>query len=343
MSKLTYKNYLEFVEDVLIRAGLSQEQAKSAAEVMAFADYRGIESHGTILLKTYIERIEKGIISKVNSDEWLINSGSLAVLDGKGAMGHYLGQKAMNKAVEKASENGIGMVFVRNSTHYGASGYYTSIATKNKMVGFSTTNTFPLMAPTGGSEKVLGNNPMSYAIPQSKGDPIIVDIATSVVAAGKLLVAESKNEEIPNGWALDSEGQPTTDPHAGYLGGGSLVPVGNHKGYGLSLAMDVLAGVLSGSDYGTNVNHSTIGFVMMAIDINQLTDEKTYENSIEELSKMVLESKKRPGVSEIFLPGEIEQREYHQRLENGFNINRKLMEEFQYITEKLGININHYI
>src|SRR5699024_7955050 len=181
---------------------------------------------------------------------WEKRGGSVSILHGDRGMGHFLGAIAMEKAIELAKQNTIGLVFVRGATHYGASGYYTQMAGQRGRIGFTTTNTMPLMAPTGGAERVLGNNPISFAIPRLDNNPIVLDMATSTVAAGRLIRGHQKGEEIPKVWALDKDGFPTSDPYAGFEGGGSLLPLGHHKGFGLALVMDVLAGVLSGASFG---------------------------------------------------------------------------------------------
>jgi len=342
MTTLHKERYEQLVVDVLTKGGLSQEQAEAAAEVMGYADQRGIESHGLILLKTYIERIKQKIIVGNPAYKWDLHLPNVAVLDGASGMGHFMGKIAMEEAIKKAKEHTIGLVFVKNTSHYGASGYYTELAAKHGMIGFSTTNTFPLMAPTGGAERVLGNNPISFSVPRENENPIILDIATSVVAAGKLLVAESKNETIPEGWAIDKNGQPTTDPHAGYLGGGSLLPMASHKGYGLALVMDVLAGVLAGSGYGTKVGHSTIGYVMMAINVNHIMPEQEFYARVEDLTGMVQSSRKAVGTEKIYLPGELEYVKQADREENGFKLSEKLYAEIEYLAEELGLDVAQY-
>src|SRR5699024_7326977 len=196
---------------------------------------------------------------------------------------------------------------VRGATHYGASGYYTQMAGQRGLIGFTTTNTMPLMAPTGGAERVLGNNPISFAIPRLDNNPIVLDMATSTVAAGRLILAHQKGEEIPKVWALDKDGFPTSDPYAGFEGGGSLLPLGHHKGFGLALVMDVLAGVLSGASFGKDTKHSNLGFVMGAFNYKDVMDESEFFNRLEQLVSMVQTCKPaQVGGEEINLPGERE-------------------------------------
>lgn len=328
----------KLIHDVLMANGLSKDQAVSASTVMRYADERGIGSHGLIMLKKYVERIESQTINKDPKLIWNEKSEIISILDGGQGIGHYLGEKAMNKAINIASEKSIGIVLVKNATHYGASGYYTELAALNGMVGFTTTNTMPLMAPTGGKDRVLGNNPISFGIPRKEENPIILDIATSTVAAGKLMLANQKGISIPLGWALDVEGNPTTDPYKGFEGGGSLLPMANHKGYGLSLIMDILAGVLTGAGFGKNVKHDNIGFVMIAIDIETIMSKDNYNKRMEDLIGMV-----KDPLYDIYLPGELEYKKKEHTKSKGININETLYKELKILIKDSNLSLNDYL
>ncbi|WP_408006913.1 Ldh family oxidoreductase [Pseudalkalibacillus sp. A8] len=342
MIRIQKEKHIELIVDVLTKIGLTSEQAQMASEIMNYADVRGIDSHGLILLNTYIDRINKKIIRKNPNYKWDKKSEIISVLDGDHGMGHFMGHLAMREAIKIAKEKSLGLVLVKNATHYGASGYYTELAAKHKMIGFTTTNTMPLMAPTGGAERILGNNPISFSIPRQNEDPVILDIASSVVAAGKLILVNQKNEIIPEGWALDKEGNPTTDPNEGYEGGGTLLPIANHKGYGLALIMDILAGVLTGSGYGKNVGHSDIGFVMMAMDVDQIMPKEIFNKRLDSLISMVKSTKKGNENNTIYLPGEIEYLKKKEREQDGILINENLYKEIEKLTLDLEISIDNY-
>lgn len=342
MIRLEIEKYNQFIIDVLTKAGLRSEEAKIASIVMRYADERGIDSHGLILLKTYVDRINKKIINKDPYVKWTKKSEIIHLLDGDQCIGHYAGYLAMEQAIQTAKKNSVGLVFVRNSTHYGASGYYTELAAKHGMIGVSTTNTMPLMAPSGGAERILGNNPISFSAPRMKSDPIVLDIASSVVAAGKLILANQKGESIPEGWALDKDGSPTTDPYEGFEAGGTLSPIAGHKGYGLAFFMDILAGVLSGSKFGQDVGHGEIGFMMLAIDVEQIMPLQYFDQRIEEYVSMIKGTRKREENGEIYLPGEIEYMKIKERHEKGVPINRNLYEELEKLAIYLQLTMPNY-
>lgn len=342
MIRIQKEKHIELIEQFLMKTGLSSEQAQMASKIMNYADIRGIDSHGLILLNTYIDRINKEIIHKNPNYVWEKKSEVISLLDGDHGMGHFMGHLAMQEAIKIAKEKSMGLVLVKNATHYGASGYYTELAAKHGMIGFTTTNTVPLMAPTGGKERVLGNNPISFSIPRQQEDSIILDIASSVVAAGKLILANQINEEIPDGWALDRDGCPTTDPFEGYENGGTLLPIANHKGYGLALIMDILSGVLSGSGYGKKVGHSNIGFIMMAIDINQIMPNELFDERLDDFASMVKNSIKTDDINTIYLPGEIEYSKKKKREQEGILINENLYKEIKKLAIDLESPIENY-
>jgi len=340
--KIVKENHNKLIIDVLSSIGLSKKQAISAGSIMSYADEREISTHGILMLEKYVERIKDNTINKSPEYVWEQKSNSIYTLDGDQGMGHFLGDLAMKKAIEIAEDKSIGLVFVKKATHYGASGYYTNLAASHNMIGFSSTNTMPLIAPTGGSERILGNNPISFAFPRKDDSPIVLDIATSVVAAGKLILANQLGESIPKGWALDKHGNPTEDPYEGFEGGGTLLPIENHKGYGLSLAMDILTGILTGAGYGSKVKNDNIGFVMLAINTDNIMSEGEYNERLNDLISMIKSTKKAEGYNEIFLPGEIEQINKNKSLQEGISINDNLYVELKKLITSLGLSPNKY-
>lgn len=339
----------DYMTTVFTKVGVDPEVAEISANHLVYADVRGIDTHGVLRFPIYIKRIQQGLINNNPNCRFENETDNTIILDGDNGPGQYSAHLAMEKAMEKAKDNTIGMVFVKGGNHFGAAGTYTDMAAKEGLIGFTTTNTGPLMAPTGGADRILGNNPLSFAVPRKDADPIILDMACSQVAAGKLMLAAQKGETIPENWSVDKEGKPTTNPHAGYGGGGSLLPVGFHKGYGLAFIMDILAGVMSGSAYGKHVQslydlNTTepldLGFMMMAINIESILPKEYFYTRIEDYASMISNSRPAVGKEKIYLPGEIENEEMAKRLKTGIPLNPNLFGQLRDISEELDISFD---
>ena len=235
--------------------GCSKEHAVLAADVLLLSDLRGIDSHGVARLVGYVRLWEKNRINASPNITVVYETPTTATVDGDAGLGLVVAPFAMRLAIQKAEQYGSGWVSVRNSNHFGIAGYHTLMAVEKDMIGFAMTNASPLVAPTFSNERLLGTNPMCYAFPAGKYPPVIVDMATSAAANGKLEIAQRLGKQVPEGWIQDSKGNFTTDPHA-LKSGGSLLPLGgdrdhgSHKGFGLSATVDILSAVLSGANYG---------------------------------------------------------------------------------------------
>ena len=245
----------EFTENIFTAMGCNQTHAELAADVLLKADLRGIDSHGVARLNGYVRLWEKQRIN-TNPDIKIVHqTASTATVDGDAGLGLVVAPFAMQVAIEKAEKYGSGWVAVRNSNHFGIAGYHALMAVEKDMIGFAMTNASPLVSPTFSSERLLGTNPMCYAFPAGKYLPLIVDMATSAAANGKLEIAQRLGKQVPEGWIQDKEGNVTIDPHA-LKSGGSLLPLGgdfdhgSHKGFGLGATVDILSAVLSGANYG---------------------------------------------------------------------------------------------
>ncbi|QHJ70121.1 Ldh family oxidoreductase [Planococcus halotolerans] len=343
-SKVTISLYeLEnFYNAIFTKLGVPEEIAAISAKNFIYADSKGADTHGVLRLPLYVQRLQKGLVEKNPNLKWELETDNSAVLDAGNGLGFYTTQMAVEKAVEKAKGNGISMVTIYNNNHFGAAGCYAKMIAEENMIGFVTTNGAPLIAPVGGAERILGNNPFSFAVPRKNHEPVVFDMANSIVSAGKLMVAHHQGESIPEGWALDENGEPTTDPYRAYNGGGSLVPIAEHKGFGLSLMMDILSGVLSGANFGKNVsglaNYEKItgnGNAIIAINIEKLMPEERFFERLESLLHMVVGAKKAPGTERIYLPGERGQQVQEKNRQTGISINSKLHEELQEIASSL--------
>ncbi len=243
-----------FAAAVLEKAGLAGPDAARAAELIVAADLRGIDTHGVAHLGPfYVTRLKKGQINPRPSLKIESHAAATAVMDGDNGMGFLVGAAAMAEAMRRADEVGVGMVAVRNSTHFGAASLYALQAAARNMIGIALSSTGPIVVPPGSTARGVGTNPISVAVPAGDEGPFVLDMSTSVVPGGKISDALRRGQPIPSGWAVDNKGAPTTDPSAVFKGGGGLVPLGGepkfgaYKGFGLGVTVEVFCNILSGA------------------------------------------------------------------------------------------------
>lgn len=245
----------DFTRNIFLSMGCNADDAALATDVLLLADLRGVDSHGVARLTGYVRLWENKRINTRPNITIVHETPTTATVDGDAGLGLVVAPFAMNLAIKKAGQYGSGWVAVRNSNHFGIAGYHALMAAEKDMIGFAMTNASPLVAPTFSNERLLGTNPMCYAFPAGKYPPVIMDMATSAAANGKLEIAQRRGKQVPEGWIQDADGKYTTDPHA-LKHGGSLLPLGSdyehgsHKGFGLSATVDILSAVLSGANYG---------------------------------------------------------------------------------------------
>lgn len=329
---------------LLQAAGLSNDDAAIVTEALLYANLHGIDSHGITRLPTFLRRISKGTVNIKSTLETVIDLPALSVVDAGNALGPIAAYRAMQICVEKARKTGVGMVGVRNSTNFGAAGFHALQGAKHGMIGIVISNAAPAMAAWGGREPVLGTNPLSIAIPRPGHEPVILDMATSVVARGKIRLAAKQGREIPLGWALDREGKPTRDAVAALQG--TLMPLGGVKGYGLALMIEVLAGVITGSAFARMVHGieedqfcSGVGHLLTAINVRVLMPEDEYSARLEQLFHQVTSGPAAEGVDGIKLPGEPEIEIRKRREKEGIPLPRRLREEIVAAAEALGVTL----
>jgi LDH2 family malate/lactate/ureidoglycolate dehydrogenase len=336
-----------FVASVLESIGVPGEDAKIVADNLVMADLRGVESHGVQRLRRYVDGIRSGGVNVHPRIRVLREGPSYALVDGDEGLGQVVGRLAMELAIEKAEKSGIGVVTVRNSNHYGIAGYYSLMAAERDMIGISMTNSRPLVAPTGGVERFLGTNPISVAAP-THGRPFLLDMATSIVPIGKLEVYRRKGKPIPEGWAINGEGDVTTDVRE-VFSGGALLPLGGlgelfggHKGYGLSLMVDVLTGVLSGGTWSRHVGNteernSEVDHFFMAIKIENFTPVEEFKSRMEAMMSELKTSKKHPRFERIWVHGEKGFLTMETRLRLGIPIYVGVLRELNRIGMETGV------
>ncbi|MGP4105878.1 ureidoglycolate dehydrogenase [Virgibacillus sp. L01] len=302
------ENLKELMKNKVVAAGLAEEHAEVLADVLLHADLRGVHSHGAMRVEYYAERIAKGGIN-LNPDVKFEKTGpSTAVLDADNGVGHYFAKQGMDEAINIAKENGIAVVGVRNISHSGALSYFVQQAANEKMVGISMCQSDPMVVPFGGAEPYYGTNPIAFAAPSSSGKNIIFDMATTVQAWGKVLHARSKNEEIPDNWAVDENGEPTTDPFKVK----SLVPIAGPKGYGLMMMVDILAGILLGLPFGKHVSSMyedltesrKLGQLHIVINPEFFGNGEAFLESITKKMSDLHEIKPAKGFDKVLYPGE---------------------------------------
>jgi LDH2 family malate/lactate/ureidoglycolate dehydrogenase len=240
---------------VFLHFGVPKDDAVQAAEVLARADLRGIDSHGVARMHTYVDMLELGRINPTPTIKIVRSTPSTATIDGDNGLGLVIGPRANHIAMDMAEKYGTGWVRVCNTNHFGIAGYYALQALERDLIGWAMTNSTKLVAPLWGAERMLGTNPIAIAFPGKEEPPIVIDMATSAAAYGKIEIARRKGESIPEGWAIDREGRATTNPHV-MIEGGAMLPLGSerehvgHKGYALAILVDMLCCVLSGANWG---------------------------------------------------------------------------------------------
>lgn len=331
-----------FSIEVFRKLGVPQEDATITADTLIAANLRGVDTHGVMRIPFYASKLRNGGISPRFDTTPLRETVATALLDGQNGIGQVISYRAMETAIRKAREAGVGFVSVRNSNHFGAAAYYSMMALPQDMIGLSLTNASPRLAPTGGVERLLGNNPWSIAVPAGQRLPVVLDMANSVVAAGKMRVYQKDGKPIPEGWALDKEGVPTTDPQAALEG--ILLAVGGYKGYGITLMMDLLSGVLANSNYGPRVkaiDNSTepagTSHSFLAIDISAFDEVADFKARMDSYIEEIKGSRKAKGAEVIYLPGEPEFIRERERRERGIPLQPKVVEELKAAAQEYGV------
>ena len=340
--RVNHERLAEFVTDIFIRHCVKAEEAKSLAAMMVNANLRGLYSHGVLRVGTYIDRMKAGGMKKEFEIQVISETPTTAVVDGGGGFGAVACEYAARMAREKAKKYGLGMVTLRNTEHTGMISLWSLIMSEDDMIGFTGTAIEPLMAPTGGKELRLGNNPFAFTIPAGKYAPICLDISCSQVAGGKVLAKKVKNEPVPLGWCLDEDGLPTTDPNRWKF----LVPVGEHKGYGLSVVVECLGSLLSGGlfgeghgqQYGKLDETNSVNSFYLAINIGHFRDLELFRKDAEAYIDYLHSCEKAPGTERIYYPGELEDEHTKDALAKGIKLDENLITQLESYAEEVGIS-----
>jgi L-2-hydroxycarboxylate dehydrogenase (NAD+) len=335
---LDFAELEKFMVEALIHSGVPAEEAAIIGDVLIESDKRGIDSHGIGRLKPiYIDRIDAGIMNPVTNIEVLKDEAATAVLDGHNGMGHVVGHKAMEMAIEKAKKYGLGMVAVRNSNHYGIAGYFVTQATEAGMIGITGTNARPSIAPTHGVENMMGTNPLTFGLPTDEEFPFVIDCATSVTQRGKIEVYGRAGKDLPEGWVIDHEGKTRTDTQQVLVdlttGMAALTPLGGvgevtggYKGFGYAMVVEILSAALQDGSWmkalnGFDENRKAIpyplGHFFIAINPAFFMGEEVFKRIAGTICREIRASQKAPDADYIFTPGEKEHLAYQFRKEHG--------------------------
>jgi L-2-hydroxycarboxylate dehydrogenase (NAD+) len=346
-----------FMADVLKGAGVPEDDAKICADILITADKRGIDSHGINRLKAiYYDRIKDGIQQPVTNMEIVKEGPTTAVIDGHDGMGHVIGKKSMELAIDKAKKYGMGMVAVRNSTHYGIAGYFATMATDEGMIGITGTNARPSIAPTFGVENMLGTNPLVFGMPTDEEFPFVIDCATSITQRGKIEVYDKLGKTLPEGWVIDGNGNTRTDTHetlgALVKGTAALAPLGGigeetagYKGYGYATVVEILSAALQSGSYlkmllgfenGKKVPYH-LGHFFIAIDVSAFVEVDEFRKTTGNILRALRASKKMPGYDRIYTAGEKEYLAWLERKDKGVPVNEQLQKEILVLISELGL------
>lgn len=341
---LSWQVLQEFSKAVLEKLGVPQDDAALTADTLVAANLRGVDSHGIIRLGVYCQRIKGGGTSLTQPIEIVKETPATALMDGAARLGQVVAVKAIELAMAKAKEVGAAVVAVRNGSHLGACAYFPMLALKEDMVGLTLSNSLATMVAWGGRERVLGNNPFAVAIPAGEERPIVFDAATGTVAWGKIFVAAQKGESIPEDWVLDKEGKPTVDPKRA-MDHGLMLPFGQHKGYGISLIVNILTGLLSGGAVSTEIvdmysdfqRPQDVCYLMGALDIARFVPLSEFKKRMDDLIRKMKGSKRMEGVERIYVPGEKEFLEEEKRRKEGIPVPEAQIGEFKKMAQDLGL------
>lgn len=335
-----------FVSDIFFAAGCRRSAAATIARCMVQTNLWGIDSHGVMRVPEYRERLLKGAVRARPRIKRVRSEGGLEVLDANNATGFVAACAGMERAIGLAREKAIAAVGVINSNHCGATALYARMAAEQGMVGIAMTNVAPNMAMPGVKRPVTGNNPIAVAIPTFAEFPFCLDISLSAVAGGKLLLAVKNGEEIPLGWAIDKEGRPTTDARAGF--DGYLLPMGAHKGFGLSLMVDLLCGVITGGAFQDHIKSmyrypddaSNTAHLMLVLNPQVLLSQRQLQQRMEEFVE-TLKSMPVSSDTELLLPGELEYRSECRRRADGIPLPQAVFEELIRIGNEIDRSIEN--
>jgi len=344
LKQVSVERLKEYCIEVLSKAGLSRDDSNTVSEVLVMTDTWGTFSHGTGALLNYVRALRAGGIDRSSKPDVLSEGGSWTLIDGHSGMGMTSCCMAMNLAIEKARTNTIAWSGVRNSSHFGAAGYYANMAASQDMIGISMSNADPNMVVPGARGHTIGNNPFAYAVPVGTGQPILLDIALSAAAHGKIKSMKALGKTIPSNWVTDAEGIPTSDL-SNWPATGSLIPMAGHKGYGIAMLVEVIAGLLTGAGILDEVKswvfnpeeNAHLGQAFIAINIGAIFPIESFKARIDSMVDQIRQAPTAMGSDRIYMPGEIEWEKRDDALKNGISLPDPVILSLREVGQELGI------
>ena len=342
--KVSYEKLFDAVSAILTGSGAEEKEARLVAKSLATANLRGIHSHGVKYLKMILERINAGMMNIPTKAAILNESRAISLVDGNNGFGQVAANMAMNLAIERASEFGVAVSFVRNTNNIGFLSHYTMMAAAKDCIGLCACNAAASISLWGGMEPVLGSNPISIAFPTDSGSPLVMDLSVSNVARGKIREADRLQKDIPPTWAFGPDGEPTTDPAEALKG--ILMPIGGPKGVALAIAVDILAGVISGSKYSRDVKtfhkllgETGVGAFFLAINPKDFIEPSLLKKLLGEYIVNIKDIEKAKNVSEIYLPGEIENQNQARGRTEGIELDGSVIEMLNRMLSDLNCDL----
>ena len=344
MEPLRYHHHdlFDYACRVLERLGVPPAHAGEVSGCLVKAELRGVGSHGMVRLPVYAQRIQAGVV-KAQPDIRVVSAGTAsALIDGDNGLGPVVGARAMDAALDLARTHGTGLVGVKQSNHFGPAAYYVEKAIAEGCIGLAISNAPPNMAPFGGKTRFLGTNPVAIGIPAGREDPLIFDASTSVVARGKIIVAAQTGQSIPEGWAIDPEGHPTTDANLALAG--AVLPFGGPKGSALSFIIDIVCGVLTGAAFASHLNTledltavQNVGHVLAAVRTDLFMREDEFRQRMDAILVMLKGSPPAPDAERVLVPGEIELANESRLREQGIVLAPAIAAELARFGETLSV------
>jgi LDH2 family malate/lactate/ureidoglycolate dehydrogenase len=345
MTRINHEKLMRFVSRSFEKLGVPASDSEIAANVLVASDLRGVDTHGVIRFNPhawYVKWLRDGAMTAKPNIRVVTETPSTALLDADNGMGFVAGHRAMELAIRKAKESGVGIVTVRNSRHYGMSAYYSMLALPHDMIGIAMTNASRQVVPTFGREARFGTNPICFAVPAQNERPFVLDMATTTAAAGKLELAIRLGKPVPTGWALNEKAEPTTDPKVAQQAR-RLLPLGgsresgSHKGYGLGILVEILCGVLTGTVTALNASQEPRGHFFGAIDPSAFRPAAEFKADMDRLIRELKSTPPVEGESRVYVAGEIEFETAEERSERGIPLHSSVLKGLRDVGTQLGV------